>query len=110
MEIHGNTTTLAPPVGGHREVQESGTAGRAEGADSGQATGAHADGSGGPRVALSDRARGMLAIKRAVDASPEVRTDRVDTLRGRVTAGTYDVRGRVVAQAMVRQTLLEAVA
>jgi flagellar biosynthesis anti-sigma factor FlgM len=110
MEIHGNTTTLAPPVGGHREVQGGKAADGAEGSGQGQAAGANGDGSGGSRVALSDRARGMLAIKRAVDAAPEVRVDRVDTLKDRVSAGTYDVRARVVAEAMVRETLLEAVA
>lgn len=105
MEIHGNSTTLAPPVSDHREVREGRASGPAEGA-----AGARDGGSGGPRVAVSDRARGMLAIKRAVDTAPEVRPERVAGLRDRVSAGTYSVRGRVVALAMVRQALLEAAA
>jgi negative regulator of flagellin synthesis FlgM len=110
MEIHGNTTTLAPPAAGPRDVKGSGAKGEAEGAGSGQAAGTRADASGGSRVAVSDRARGMLAIRRAVDEAPDVRVDKVDDLKAEVSAGTYDVRGRLVAEAMVHEALVEAVA
>lgn len=107
MEIHGNTAAPSPlPAGGQCEVK----APDAEGAPAGRSAGDRADASGEPRVALSDRARNLLAAKQAVDAAPDVRASRVDDLKEQVAAGTYDVQGRLVAEAVARHALLEAVA
>jgi flagellar biosynthesis anti-sigma factor FlgM len=111
MEIHGNITTPPPVVAGHKDVRRSDPGGAdLDGAASGRAAGDGADASGGARVALSGKARDMLAIKQAVDEVPDVRAGRVADLKTQVAAGTYDVRGRLVAQALARQTLVEAVA
>lgn len=67
-------------------------------------------GTGGGRVVLSDKARQMAAMRAEVDKAPEVRTGLVADLSQRIAAGTYDVRGRLVAEAMVRQAAFEAVA
>jgi len=109
MEIQGNATTLKPVAVGHTEVRPSETGGAdAGGAASGRAAGG--DGASGGRVALSGEARGMLAIKQAVDEVPDVREGRVADLKTQVASGTYDVRGQLVAQALARETLVEAVA
>jgi|GEM_PF-6121978 len=106
MEINGSTTTLATVVSGHRDAQPCGT----EDPSQGRAAEERTDTAGGARVNLSGRARGALAAKQAVDAVPDVREGRVTDLKSRMDAGTYDVHGRLVAEALVRQTLLEAVA
>jgi flagellar biosynthesis anti-sigma factor FlgM len=106
MEIHGNSPALAPMLTGSGEARatDCGTAG------SGEAAGERAHDADGARVALSDRAREMLAIKEAVDDAPEVREAQVDDLRAAIGAGTYDVKGQLVAEALARHALVEAVA
>ncbi len=64
----------------------------------------------GSRVVLSDRAKGMLSIREAVDKAPDVRESRVLELKAALEAGTYDISGKLVAQSMVRSAALEAFA
>ncbi len=64
----------------------------------------------GARVALSDKARSLMALKSEVNAAPDVRQSLVDDISERISAGTYDIKGQVVAQAMVRQAAFEAIA
>ncbi len=63
-----------------------------------------------PRVEVSDKARQMAQVRKAVDDAPDVRDDKVKELAEQISAGTYNVDGRVVAQAVVRQAAFEAVA
>jgi anti-sigma28 factor (negative regulator of flagellin synthesis) len=106
MEIHGSATTLAPVVSRQRDAQPCGSGDT----PLGNAAGERTDTAGGPGVNLSGRARRMLAAKQAVDAALDVREGRVTDLKCRVAAGAYDVHRRLVAEALVRQALLEAVA
>lgn len=105
MEIQGNSATPTAAAG-HGETP----AAEAGGARTGQAADHGAGHAGETRVALSERARGMLAIRRAVDGAPQVRDDRVAQCKARVDAGTYNIEGRLVARAVVREAMLEAVA
>ena len=78
-----------------------------------QAGNADNDGDGaaeGARVALSDKARSLMALKSEVNAAPDVRQALVADISERISAGTYDIKGQVVAQAMVRQAAFEAIA
>jgi len=64
----------------------------------------------GARVVLSDKARSMMALRSEVDSAADVRTGLVAELSQRISAGTYDVRGQMVAEAMVRHAAFEAIA
>jgi len=109
MEIQGNSATPSM-VATHPETPaaETGAAG-AHGAKTGEAA---ERGTGRPRetrVALSEKARSMLAIKQAADGAPDVRESRVAELKARVDAGTYNVEGKMVARAVAREALFESV-
>jgi flagellar biosynthesis anti-sigma factor FlgM len=105
MEIQGNMATPSA-VTGRGDTPAAGT----ESDRTGQAADHGAGRSGETRVALSQKARGMLSIRQAVDLSQGVRQDRVDELKARVDAGTYNVEGKVVVRAVLREAMLEAVA
>jgi negative regulator of flagellin synthesis FlgM len=64
---------------------------------------------GGDVVQLSDRARLALAARATelAQAAPEVRQDKVDDLKARLSAGTYNVSGQVVAEAILRKSITE---
>lgn len=106
MEIHGNGPTATALAGACRDMRPA----DADATGTGEAAGERADDTGGARVALSERAREMLAIKQAVDEAPDVRAAHVDHIRERIGAGTYDVKGKLVAEALARNALVEAVA
>jgi len=79
-------------------------------ADAGKADLASGGAKGEARVVLSDKARSMMALRSEVDASADVRTGLVAELSQRIGSGTYNVRGQMVAEAMVRQAAFEAIA
>jgi len=108
MEIQGNSATPSM-VATHPETPAVETAAGAHGAKTGEAA---ERGTGRPRetrVALSEKARSMLAIKQAADGAPDVRETRVAELKARVDAGTYNVEGKMVARAVAREALFESV-
>ena len=52
-------------------------------------------------VTISDQARSMVAAHQAVSAAPDVREDRVSTLKAAIAAGTYSVDSRRLASKLV---------
>ena len=62
---------------------------------------------GGDVVQLSDRARLAARATELAQAAPEIRQDKVDSLKARISAGTYNVSGQVVAEALIRKSLTE---
>lgn len=57
----------------------------------------------GDRVELSDRARSLYAAKEALSRLPEIRQDRVESLKKAIQAGTYRVSGEQLAERMLRE-------
>jgi flagellar biosynthesis anti-sigma factor FlgM len=112
MEIQGNSATPTMVVN-HPQTPAAdvgapaGQSGRT--GQTGQTPERGAGGARETRVALSEKARSMLAIKQAADGAPDVRESRVAELKERVDAGTYNVEGRLVARAVAREALIEAV-
>jgi len=104
MEIQANSATPSMVLG-HQEAP----AADAGGARTGQASDRGPGHARETRVALSEKARSMLAIKQAADGSPDVRESRVAELKARVDAGTYNVEGKLIARAVAREALIEAV-
>ena len=56
----------------------------------------------GDRVSLSPRSREFAAARRALEAIPDVRADKVAELKARIEAGTYRIVGTAVADKMIR--------
>jgi flagellar biosynthesis anti-sigma factor FlgM len=108
MEIQGNGATPSMVVG-HQETPAAEIGTGTGGARTGHAAERGAGGTRETRVALSEKARSMLAIKQAAEGAPDVRESRVAELKAKVDAGTYNVEGKLIARAVARETLIEAV-
>ncbi len=61
------------------------------------------------RVQISDRAKEMQRIKTVADQPDAAREAKIERISRSVEAGTYAVSGRQVADALIRQTLTDAV-
>ena len=61
------------------------------------------------RVQISDRAKEMQRIKALADQPDTAREERIERISRSVDAGTYAVSGKQVADALIRQTLTDAV-
>jgi len=61
----------------------------------------------GDVVQLSSRSRLIARAQELASQAPEVREDRVNDLRNRINAGTYNVSGQVVADSMLKKSITE---
>jgi negative regulator of flagellin synthesis FlgM len=61
------------------------------------------------RVQISDRAKEIQRIKALADQPDAAREERIAQISRSVDAGTYTVSGKHVADALIRQTLTDAV-
>lgn len=61
------------------------------------------------QVEISNQAKEIQRIKELVAAPDETRARHVEQLRQAIDTGTYDVNGRTVADALIRQVLTDAV-
>jgi len=68
---------------------------------------ARAEDSKGDVVRLSDRSRLIARAQELAVNAPEVRQAKIDELKASINAGTYDVSGRTVAEAMIRKSITE---
>jgi len=53
-------------------------------------------------VSFSDTARGIAAAHKAVSAAPDVREDRVSTIKAGIADGTYAVDSRTLASKLLK--------
>ncbi|UQZ89291.1 flagellar biosynthesis anti-sigma factor FlgM [Deltaproteobacteria bacterium Smac51] len=58
-------------------------------------------------VQLSDRSRMAARATELATTAPDVRTDKVEDLRTRINAGTYNISGQTVADSMLRKSITE---
>lgn len=61
----------------------------------------------GDVVRLSDRSRLIARAQELAASAPEVRQEKIDDLKARISAGTYDVSGQTVAEAILRKSITE---
>ena len=55
-------------------------------------------------VSISSEARVLAASRRAIEAAPEVRADRVAELKQRIARGEYEVPADVLARKLLEKT------
>ncbi len=58
-------------------------------------------------VELSERSKLVARAQELAHGAPEVRQDKIDDIRFRLAAGTYNVSGRTVAEAMLKKSITE---
>jgi len=61
------------------------------------------------RVQISDRAKEIQRIRSLADQPDVAREEQIERISRAVDAGTYSVSGKQVADAMIRQTLIDAI-
>jgi negative regulator of flagellin synthesis FlgM len=66
-------------------------------------------GAEGDKVKLSNRSKEFAKAAAVVETSPEVRTEKVDSLKAKVNSGEYKIDPDQVAQKMVEEHLSELV-
>jgi flagellar biosynthesis anti-sigma factor FlgM len=54
-------------------------------------------------VEISDQARELARARQAVDAAPEVRSDKVASIKKRIEDGTYSVSPELLARKLLQQ-------
>jgi len=59
------------------------------------------------KVDLSTKARDVQSIKNALAGIPDIREEKVQELRNRIDAGTYNVSGEKIAGKIVGESLLD---
>ena len=68
-----------------------------------------AEGAEGDKVQLSNRSKEFAKASAVVESSPEIRTEKVDSLKAKVDSGEYKIDADQVAQKMVEEHLSELV-
>ena len=58
-------------------------------------------------VKLSHTAKEIQKIREIVEATPEIRTDKVGQLKREIETGTYSVNADKVAEKMLRESLID---
>ncbi|TSA56180.1 MAG: flagellar biosynthesis anti-sigma factor FlgM [Planctomycetaceae bacterium] len=59
------------------------------------------------KVSLSSKVQDVQKIKEAVQELPDIREEKVETLKNQIKQGTYDINAEEIAQKMVGESLLD---
>jgi negative regulator of flagellin synthesis FlgM len=59
------------------------------------------------KVQLSSEAKDVQKAREILNSVPEIREEKVEPLKEKVEAGTYDVRGEKVAEKMLLESLID---
>ena len=62
----------------------------------------------GESVKLSTMARELQTAREVLEATPEVREEKVGQFKREIEAGTYDMRGDKVAGKMLKESLIDS--
>ncbi len=63
----------------------------------------------GDQITLSRGAEEMSRLTSAVNALPDVRTEKVETIRNAVQSGTYSVRAEMVADKLLKEVIVDSI-
>lgn len=59
----------------------------------------------GDRVSLSPQAQELRNAQKALDAIPDIRTEKVEEIKARIADGTYRIDSEQIAAKMIREAL-----
>ncbi len=62
---------------------------------------------GSDNVRLSAKARELQESRKAMEAAPELRKEKVEELKNRIASGSYNVKGEEIADAIIKATLVD---
>ncbi len=58
-------------------------------------------------VRLSAKARELQESRKAMEATPELRKEKVEELKDRIASGSYNVKGEEIADAIIKASLVD---
>lgn len=61
------------------------------------------------KVELSQRSKEIQKVREAVEASPDIRAEKVDALKSAIENRTYNVKGTEIAQGIIKRSLIDTV-
>lgn len=61
------------------------------------------------QVSVSGQAKEIGKLQAAVNNMPDTRTDRVETVKNAVNAGTYNVSGETVAGKVLKEAVIDSI-
>ncbi|MBI5893020.1 MAG: flagellar biosynthesis anti-sigma factor FlgM [Deltaproteobacteria bacterium] len=63
----------------------------------------------GDRIDVSEKAKVLQKAKNAVDASPDVREEKVAELKNAIDKGSYNVSGEEIAGSLIKKSIVDIV-
>ncbi|MCH7524131.1 MAG: flagellar biosynthesis anti-sigma factor FlgM [Bacteroidetes bacterium] len=108
MKIPGSADFFKSTISKTGAKKESKKAGAKESEISGSAKKSNQGASSAEKVLLSSKARDIARINEVVKASPDIRTERVERIKGEIANGTYSVDGKDIAEKILKEILAES--
>jgi len=59
------------------------------------------------KVQISKRSKEIQRVREAVEASPDVRSEKVKELKTAVESGSYNVKGEAIAEEMIKRSVID---
>ena len=78
-----------------------------KGSDPSVAKGGQLGAPSGEKIDLSEKAKDIRSAKKAMENVPDIRTEKVESLKEAISKGVYNVKGEVIADKMIRQSILD---
>jgi len=60
-------------------------------------------------VQLSDKAKDIKKIKEILEATPDIRQEKIDQIKTALDNGTYNVEGKKIAEKIIKESLIDLV-
>ncbi|MBF0330115.1 MAG: flagellar biosynthesis anti-sigma factor FlgM [Nitrospirae bacterium] len=61
------------------------------------------------QVTVSEKAKEIGRLQQEVQKMPDVRADKVDDVKEKIKAGTYNVKGEAVAGKMLKEAIIDSI-
>jgi negative regulator of flagellin synthesis FlgM len=84
-------------------IEQARAADKAQGNDKAAEAGRKSPASGGAQVTISERAQLMNRASEAAHSAPDVRRDKVESLKAQILAGTYKIDSETVAEKLLQE-------
>lgn len=108
MKIPGSSDFFKSTISKTGSKKESKKAGAKESKISGSSKKSNQGASSAEKVLLSSKAMDIAKINEVVKASPDIRTEKVERIKGEIAAGTYSVNGKDIAEKILKEILAES--
>ncbi len=61
----------------------------------------------GDNITFSEKAKDMGTARKLLDEVPQVRKEKVEDLKGKIESGTYNIKGELVADGIIKASIVD---